>query len=168
MAFEVIDPTEIEVGKTTKKRLFRKIKNSLDDHEVRILAATAGSGKIALFNEDVYIQSFDSLTGILYFEVPQDCILSEFSIRIFEKGSATTGNLTIDLKKCANTNDANFTSTMSVVPTMDFSVISNYHKVLGTINSGAQTLLKGDMLRIDVTSLPAKLKRFRVFAIGEF
>ena len=170
MAFDPISLDEIEVGDALKRELFRKIKNDLDDLDERVQTLSGGSGKISLINEDVIVGSNGSsiLTGALYLEVIQDCIVTEGAIQLFAKSPATTGSLTIDIKKNTTTNPSGFNSIFSVNPTLNVASASDYQRATGTIDPSAQALVVGDIIRLDITSLPAGLQRFRVVLIGEF
>ena len=55
MAYVTIPSTSIEVGDALKKELFDLIKDNLDDHETRIQTLSGGSGKIIVFNDEIFI-----------------------------------------------------------------------------------------------------------------
>lgn len=170
MAYSTISNSDIEVGKPIKKELFDLIKSNLDDHETRLLALSGGSGKLSLINTDIDIGSNASglLTGAFYIEVIQDCIATEGAIQFFAKSPATTGNLTVDIKKNTSTNPTGFTSLFTSAPTLSASSDPDFTRATGTINASTQVLNIGDILRVDVTSLPVGLQKFRLVLIGEF
>lgn len=168
MAYVTIPSTSIEVGDALKKELFDLIKDNLDDHETRIQTLSGGSGKISVFNDDILIGGNALLTGVVYYEAIQPFNVIEVSIQIFEKPPATTGSLTVDVKKNTDTNDANFTTILTTQPTINIATDPDYTRDTGVINTGAQTLNTGDILRVDITALPTGLQRFRVVVIGEF
>jgi len=170
MAFVTINSTNIEVGKPLKKELFDLIKDNFDDHEARILTLGSGSGKISLINTDIRIGSTDDqfLTGAFHYEVIQDCIITEGAIQLFERSPATTGNLIVDVKKNTTTNPSGFNSVFTSAPTINVATAADYDRATGTINPSVQALTVGDIIRVDITGLPAGLQRFRVVLIGEF
>lgn len=168
MAYVTIDPDSIEVGDPLKKELFDLIKDNFDDHETRIQTLSGGSGKISVFNDEIYIGGSAQTTGVLYFEAYQPFNVVEVSIQIFEKSPATSGYLTVDAKKNTDTNDANFTTILTTPPTINIATDPDYTRETAVINTGAQTLDTGDILRIDITALPVGLQRFRVVVIGEY
>ena len=51
MAFKQLNNSDIEVGKPTKKSLFKTIKDNFDDHESRLSALSASANKIVMFDE---------------------------------------------------------------------------------------------------------------------
>jgi len=170
MPYTTIDPATIEVGDPIVKDLFDLIKDDLDDHEVRITVLSAGSGKISLINTDIRIGSTDDsfLTGALHFEVIQACIITEGAIQLFERAPATTGSLTVDVKKNTTTNPSGFNSVFTSAPTLNVATAADYDRATGTINPAAQALAVGDIIKVDITSLPAGLQRFRVVLVGVF
>jgi hypothetical protein len=170
MAYVTIDPTTIEVGDAITADLFTLIKDNLDDLDTRVTTLGSGSGTISLINTDVRIGSTDDqfLTGAFHFEVFQDCIITEGAIQLFEKSPATTGSLTVDVKKNTTTNPAGFNTVFSSAPTINIATAADYDRATGTVNPSAQTLTAGDIIRVDITSLPAGLQRFRVVLKGVF
>lgn len=168
MPFVPINPATIEVGDPITKELFDLIKSNFQDHEDRLQTLSGGSGKISLMNEDVYIGLGGELTGVLFYEVIQNCIITEGAIQLFEKAPATTGNLTIDIKKNTTTDPTGFNSIFSAPPTLNIATATDYQRATGTVNPSAQALAVGDILRLDITALPEFLKKFRVNLLGEF
>lgn len=169
MAYTSINSSDIQVGKATKKELFQLIKDNLDDHESRLLALSGGSGKLSLVNTDIRVGSNATgfLTGALYYEIIQDCIATEVAIQLFEKGVASSGSLTVDIKKNTSTNPSGFNTILTAPPTISMAS-SDFTRATGTINPSAQTLNIGDIIRVDVTALPVGLQKFRVVLVGEF
>lgn len=168
MAYVTIPSTSIEVGDALKKELFDLIKENFDDHEARILAFGGGSATISVFNDDVNIGANPLTTGIVYYEAIRPINIIEVAIQIFQKSPATTGTLSVDVKKNSDTNDANFTTILTTQPEIDIATDPDYTRTTATINTGAQTLNTGDLLRVDITALPIGLQRFRLVVIGEY
>lgn len=169
MAYTPIPTGSIRVGDPITKELWDLLRSNFEDHEERLTVLGGGSGKISLFNTDIKIGSNASgiLTGVLYYEVLQSCIITEGAIRLFTKSPATTGSLTVDIKKNTSTNPSGFNSIFSVAPTISMAA-ADYSRNAGTINPAMQTLNVGDILRVDITALPAGLQRFMLLLIGEF
>lgn len=170
MAFVAIDSTTIEVGDALKKELFDSIKLNFDDHESRLQILAGGSGKINLMNNDIQIGSTATylMTGVLYVEVIQQCIITGGSVQIFAKTPATSGSLTIDVKKNSTTNPTGFTSVFTTKPTLNFGSVSDYSKNSGIVNASSQALAVGDIIRLDIIDLPVGCQGFRVNLTGEF
>lgn len=168
MAYENISDSEIEVGKPTKEEIFRKIKGNLDHLKSVIDNVSGGSGKVEIFNLDVYggVPS-GSLTGLLYHEIIQDCRITNVQIQIFEKGIITTGNLQIDIKKNTTPDNVGMNSILDILPTVDFATATDYQKANGTLNSTNQNVVIGDILRLDITQIPANLGKFRILVFAE-
>lgn len=170
MAFEVINANEIEVGDPVKRELFTKIKNSFDDHETRILAQESNQKRIELINA-VFVNavSATSFTGIFDVNAPQDLIITECYVQIYEKGSLT-GNLEIDVKVNSTPNDTGMTSIFTTKPKIVYSTASDYDKSTNQVFNGAQTsVTDGENIRLDITELPAfgTIGKFRVVLYGE-
>lgn len=170
MAYTTIDPTTIEVGDAITADLFTLIKANLDDLDTRVTTLGTGSGTISLINTDIRIGSTDDqfLTGALHYEVVQACVVTEGAIQLFEKSPATTGSLTVDIKKNTTTNPSGFNSLFTSAPTINVATGADYDRATGTVNPSTQSLAVGDILKVDITSLPAGLQRFRVVLIGAF
>jgi hypothetical protein len=170
MAFTPMNRANFAVGKPTKKDIFDIFADNLDDHEARLIALASGSGKISLINESFEIGSNDDqyLIGAKYYRVIQDCIVTEGSFDLFLKAPATSGTLTIDVKKNTSTNPSGFTSLFTSPPSINISSATDYQRVNGTINPSTQALLVGDIIKVDITSLPSGLQGFHFTLIGEF
>lgn len=156
----------VSVGDSLKKELFDLYKANFDNHELRLLAQEAGGGKLSIINSDIHIGSSGLLTGIYHYEVIQACIITECAFQLFEK--VASGTLTVDIKKNTTTNPAGFNSIMTTAPTIAMASASNYQRVSGVINTGLNSLSAGDIIRVDVTSLPIGMSKFRVIVKAEF
>lgn len=168
MAFTTINPANIEVGDPITADLLTLIKTNFDDHETRILAASTSTAKISLINTDISIGSTASALniGCMYVEVLNNCTVTEGSLQLFLKSPATAGSITIDIKKNTSTNPTGFNSVFTVLPTFNIATASDYQKVTGTINPTYQNLVTGDILRLDITSIPVGLQKFKVVLMG--
>jgi hypothetical protein len=88
-------------------------------------------------------------------------------LQLFAKSPATAGSLTIDIKKNTTTNPTGFVSLLSISPTISMAS-ADYTRVIGTINPASQSLSVGDILKLDIISLPVGLQKFRVVLKGTF
>lgn len=169
MAFTTINPAAILPGEPVTSDLFTDIKDNFDDHEARLVALATGSAKVELMNEKIFIgaNSTAQLTGFHDKEILQAGIVVEGSIQLYLKAPATTGSITLDVKKNTTTNPAGFNSIFTVLPTLNVATAADYQKASGTINPTYQTLAVGDILRLDITSLPVGLQYIRITLIGE-
>lgn len=167
MAFISIPSNTIEVGDPIKKELFDLIKSDLDDLDARLTIAAEGSGIVTFFNFMIDVGSYGK-TKLEYYRVPRNCIVSSFIIAIESKSPATSGILSVDLKKSSTLSDASFNSVLTTAPTINVATDPNGYSEAGIINTSVQSLNEGDWLRLDLLSLPTGLQRFHVFAIGEF
>lgn len=156
------------VGDAIKIDDWSTIKDNFDDHESRITAVEGQAAKIIAFDFDVLLgSSAASLTAISYYKAIQSFTVTTVEIQIFEKGSITSGNLTIDVKKNDSPDDTGMVSIMSTLPTIDFSTASDYETASGILSPTEQDISVDDFLRLDVTSLPVGLGAFRVVVYGE-
>jgi hypothetical protein len=168
MAYNAFTNSEIQVGKAIKKELWQKVKDNFDDHETRLAQAVAGSSKIEIFNIDFLIGSFgNTITGVLYHEALQDMNVIEGAIQIFDKDGIVSGVLSIDVKKNTTPDNTGMVSVFTTAPSINFATANNYDRSTGTLNPSNQSVLKGEILRLDVTSLPVGLGKFRIILIGE-
>lgn len=169
MAFTTIPSALINVGKAIKKEIFTYVKDNFDDHESRLNTIEAGgSTSIEIFNDLVSVASTDTYTGIDYFVCYAPTTLDTVEIRIFAKGGITSGILEIDiLKSTSDLDDSNFSSILTTKASIDFSTASDYDvSVNAVIDGDTSALTQGDILRLDITSIPAGLESFVVNVSG--
>lgn len=168
MAYNAFTNSEIQVGKAIKKELWQKVKDNFDDHETRLAQAIAGGSKIEIFNIDFLTGSFgNTITGVLYHEALQDMSVIEGAIQIFDKNGIVSGILSIDVKKNSTPDNTGMTSIFTTAPSINFATANDYDRSTGTLNTSTQNVLKGEILRLDITSLPVGLGKFRIILIGE-
>lgn len=168
MAYNAFTNSQIEVGKAIKKELWQKVKDNFDDHEDRLTQAISGSSKVEVFNLDVRLGSVvgGTLSGVLYHEAVQNFNLVEATIAIYEN-TVLTGVLSIDLKKGINPDNLNLTTVFTSQPTLNLATAVNYDKNSGAFNPSMQSVLKGEIIRLDITNIPNGLNSFRLIVIGE-
>lgn len=170
MAFQVINSSEIEVGDPIKAELFTKIKNSLDDHETRLSSQESSQKRIIIFDSLILnAASANSFTGLMAANAPQDLILTDCYVQIFEKGSLT-GALEIDIKRNTTPDNTGMVSVFTTKPKITYASASDYDKSVNQVfNPSQSTITSGHHLRLDITELPASgvIGRFIVYLIGE-
>lgn len=168
MAFSSVPTALFEVGKAIKKLLFATLVNNQNDLDTRVLAIEAGSGKISVFNDTVLLrQNTTTLTGLTFWEAENPFTLLEAKIGIFTKVSS--GILEVDFQKSVDRNPSNFSSIFTTKPSINMATASNFDDSVNAVfNSGQTSVIKGDIFRFDVTSLPTGFGNFVIFLIGEF
>ena len=139
----------------------KSLKQAITDGD---LGAGGGGGtKIEVFNTMVVNSTGAStLTGVAYFKAPQNLTINQVVLQIFEKGSITTGSLTLDLKKNTTPDSVGMASVFTTLPTINFATASNYATDSGVLASPASTLNSGEWVRIDLTSIPTGLGKFYI------
>jgi hypothetical protein len=167
MAFLSIPISWLNVGKALKKELFQRISDNLEDHEVRINALSLGASPIEVFNFPILnASSAPSFTGLTYYRATSSFTLSTVQLEIFDKGGISSGIVSVDVK-VSNGLGGVFNSVLTVQPSIDFSTASDYDIATGTLDPLYQSVAAGDVLRLDVTSLPiVTLGKFRILVYG--
>ena len=171
MAFQPLNESEISVGKALVKNIFKKTKDNFDAIHSDLNSLLVGSSKIEIFNSTVLLGNFYStLTGIAYYQAPSDLTLNACIISLFDKGAINTGNLEIDVKKNSSYNPNGMTSVFSTRPKIAMNTIADYGKSSDTGQTAAVfesgSIIANNILRLDITSIPAGLSRFNIFLIG--
>jgi hypothetical protein len=168
MAFSTISSALIQVGKAIKKELFQTIKDDLDDLDSRTAALEVTGSFIEIIDETIYsATTAATLTGVYFYKVKQNTRITKVEVQIFDKGSISSGSVTIDLKK-ASTLGGTFTSIMTTLPTINFATASNYDSNSGVINAVLNDLVTNEFIRVDFTALPSTpLPKCRVIVTGE-
>lgn len=165
MPFITIDPATIEIGDPITKDLWDKVKDNFDSLQSQVTSLSSGSGTVSFFNDDVILNNPNEK---IFVEVLQDCIITEGAIQLFLKAPATTGSITIDIKKNSSTNPSGFTSIFSTLPTLNIATATDYQRQSGIVNPSAQTVTVGTILRFEVTSYPVGLQKIRLVLKGAF
>lgn len=167
MAYIAFTDSEIEVSKAIKQELFQKMKDNFQDHEDRLVLTLQNASKIEVLNADVRIGSYASgVTGIIYHEALQDMTLVECAIQIFDKNGISAGILSIDVKKNSTPNNVGMATVFTTAPSINFATALDYARDTATFNLN-QTVVKGEILRLDIISLPVGIGSFRIILIGE-
>jgi hypothetical protein len=105
---------------------------------------------------------------VFFYKAKQNIRVTKLEIQIYEKGSISSGSLTVDVKKSSSLNPIGFSSIMTTPATINFATAINYDLNAGVINSTLNDVAVNEYLRLDVTALPSTpLSKFRVLVIGE-
>jgi len=119
-----------------------------------IEVGSGGTTPLEIFNVTITKGSnATSVLGVLHFKASEDLQISYFRAQIFEKGATASGSLTVDVKKNTSPDSVGMTSVFSVLPSFNFSTISDYAQSSGTLST--TTVLQGEYLRLDLTSIPS-------------
>lgn len=169
MAYTTISSAAIQVGKAIKKNLWDLVRSNFEDHEARIAAVETIGTVVEIIDETVYSATASaSLTGLFFYKAKQNIRVTKLEIQIYEKGSISSGSLTVDVKKSSSLNPIGFSSIMTTPATINFATAINYDLNAGVINSTLNDVAVNEYLRLDVTALPSTpLSKFRVLVIGE-
>lgn len=121
---------------------------------------------IEVFNSDIINGSGAlSATGAAYYTAPIDIQLYGVWLEIFDKGTVASGILSIDIKKNTSANPVGMASVLSLQPQLNMAVDAEYSRASGTVSSSLAS--QGDVLRLDLTSIPAGLGKFRVLVYAK-
>ena len=151
MAFEVINPEEIEAGKPTKQELFSKTKNSFDDHETRL--ATTESAINAYLPIDFGLNGNYAILGTMdnyagLYRVTFN--LTVTAVRLITRIAGSGGSTEIDIlfKRGAGS----WTSILDTRPTVAFGAGNDAISTNAVLNVTNKFLQAGDLLRADLTA----------------
>lgn len=166
MAFTSLNPKV--VGDAIKKDDWDNTKDNFDDHEGRITGVESSISKVIVFDSEVSApSSAQSLTGITHFRALQAFTVTAVQVEIFEKGAISSGILSLDVKKNTTPDDTGMVSITTTEASIDFSTASDYDTDLADLDITQQDILVDEVLRVDITSKPASLGRFRILVYGE-
>jgi len=155
MAFTPINLNTIKVGDPITRDRMVEVKDNFDDHESRINQLETSGGQIILFNDLVSFVGFNiNSPYVFYYKATQNFSVSDFKIQIISKQGIVAGNLTFELEKSNDTNNANFTSILTTATSFNFSSDSDYSVKSGSINSGVNNITTGQVIRCRVTNCP--------------
>lgn len=155
MAFVPIDIDTIEVGDPITKEIMDLIKYNLDDLDSRVSSLSVSGGSIYILNGDVSLLGYSSLKqDVFYYKAKQDFSVNEFSCQLFTKQGISSGNLVLDLEKSSDTNDVNFTSILTTTISFNFASDADYSSKSAVVDSGANSIVTGEVLRIKITGVP--------------
>lgn len=114
MPYSDLDPTDLEVGKPIKKKLFDNISSNFTDHESRMNNLEQGAGKIVVADFEVtgYISHYTEpeLIALATHRAPCNYKLLEFTVTLLDSTngfaagnvvavSSSSGDLVLELSK---------------------------------------------------------------------
>lgn len=157
----------IRVGAALKKELFDAIKGNLDDHENRLSSLETSGGTVFIFNGDVNLIGFDiNQPDIYYYKAVNDFSVNDFRVQLFSKLGVSSGNLTIQLEKATDTNNANFSSILTTALGFNFATDADYTEKNALINSSLNEVVTGQVLRVRITNKPESFNGKILMSIG--
>lgn len=167
MAFSTIDPNKIKVGDPITADLLSQIKESFDDHELRINSLATSGGTVFIFNGDISFLNYSlSHSDIFYYTARQDFSVNDFRVRLFTKQGITSGTLSLTLEKSNDPNDINFASILTSDISYDFATDADYLEKIGLLNASLNDITTGQILRVKVTNVPSGFSGKILLSIG--
>lgn len=176
MAYNEIPSNWIESGKALKKRILTYVRDNFIDHETRIATIEVNNSKIEVFNFEVmgFINNYTAteLTQIGTFKASRDFNLTEFKVILMNNPSSpttdTSGELQLDLKKSED-NGVTWNSILDTngYATIAFGTNTTGSEGSGSIATGAEEILSGELLRVDVISKKDTQGSFLIECYGE-
>ena len=155
------------VGDPITKEWTDRIKDNLDDLDQRINQNETTGGSVFILNNVFRLAGVvTSDPYIFFYKATQDFSVSEFRVQIKTKGLITTGTLGFDLQKSLSANPSSFNSILTGNVNFNYATDAAYTEKTGVINSGVSGIQSGDILRIEVTSLPANFGGDVLLSIG--
>lgn len=167
MSFTPIDVDVIKVGDPITKEILDLIKDNFDDHEDRLNASETTGGSVFIFNSAIHLANFDSTrTDVFYYKATQNFSVTDFRAQIYNKGSISSGFLTMDLQKATNTNNSNFNSILNASLSFNFATDASYLEKVASIDSSAAAVAAGEVIRIVVSGVPTGFNDKVLVVIG--
>lgn len=171
MAFEVIDLTDLDVGKPTKRSIWVKTKNSLDDLNSRTGSLETGASKVELFvSEIVGLQQYitgGALERIMFFRASRDLRITNAQIYILASSTGTlptSGTLEFDIR-VGNT-PATLATVFNVKPTVTTFAEGDTNGAVDFI-VGGEDILQGQWIALDITNLQQGQSRIFIDIFSE-
>ena len=159
MAFTSLTTTQVAPGQPVTGTLMGTIKTDLDDHQARLTTLEGGSSTVYAPIILTVMGHYDIL-GAVNDLVRTTCNfnLQIIGAYIITDVAGTSGTLQVDLKfrrLSATVGQPGYvwTSIFTTQPLIAYSAGSDAISASGTINATYSTLLAGDLLRLDTTSV---------------
>lgn len=125
---------------------------------------------VEIFNAPIVFgtSGISQLLGATYHYAPANFTVTKVEVQLFTKGTATTGNLEIDVLKASTLGGSpvDYVSIMTTKPVIDLATAVDYQVSTGAINASLSSINTGDFLRLDITSVPANLQSIHVRVYG--
>ena len=174
MAFTPIPAADIEVGKPTKKSIFKKTKDNFDDHESRITNLSTGANKVIVFVGEIanlkqYVNGSGELTRIMLEKASQDYSIVNVQIYVLHGGpdgdvAPTAGTLEIDIKQGTDLTSMN--TIFSAKPSVTTFGNGDTNASVSFIVDG-EKISQGDWIQLDITNLQTGQTRIFIDVYGE-
>lgn len=171
MAFDPIDPTDIEVGKPTKKSLFTTIKGNEDDLNTRVGALETGAAKIELFNcEIVNLNQYNiggSLDRIMLFRASRDLTITNAQIYVLASSTGslpTGGTLEFDIR--VGNDPSTLATIFNTKPSTTGLTEGSTNPTVDFITDG-ELIDQGQWIALDITSLQDAQSRVYIDVFAE-
>jgi hypothetical protein len=161
----------IQVGKSIKKEIFFIFNNNINDLRDRVNTLEVSAGNVEVVKFFVLnASSFQSATGLYYYEFDRPITITNAYIRIFEKGSLS-GTIEIDVKKStSNLDNPAFSTIFTTKPSINLASAANYQASTNQVfDSSKISFQPGDFLRLDITQAPTTgvLPKLLISVYGE-
>lgn len=152
MAFVPLTEAECNSGEPVKTTTMNKLRTNLDDHELRIQAAEAGSAAFPAIIMRVNGR-YDGL-GVLdaILKTTVSTRINIIGVRILIDVAGIAGDTEIDIK-VKRVGEGTWTSIMSVLPSANYTDGDNYLSDSGTLDEVEAIIEPGDVLRLDQTAV---------------
>lgn len=169
MAYSSLSSSLYAVGKAVTRQLFSTLKDNQDDLNTRLSSVEGSVNKIVFYDGTITAAAtFDTYTNLTMHRVQADIDLTDVKVGIFDKGTISSGTLSIDIQKSSSLDFTSSVSVFTTEPSLDLSTASSYTESSNAVLGGTnKSLSEGDYIRIDITSIPSGLGSFFIYAIGE-
>jgi len=152
MAFTAIDSAEIVSGKPVSTTTQGKIKDNFDDHESRLQVIESGTA--VTYPPIIFRVNGPYYVGGAVNNVTETTInfpIRITGIRLIIDTAGSSGSTEVDVK--FKRGAAAFTTLLTTKPLLSYTAGSNAISTNGVLDNTVTTLLAGDILRLDMTSV---------------
>jgi len=168
MAYVAINPTDIEVGKPTKKEIFDTIRANQEGFNTDIEALKQTS-TIDVFNVKFsgYLNEYNAaLVGerIPVFKAPVSATMVSFKLTLLE--ASTSGTLEVSLEKSTD-NGVNWTPLLNTPVEVTTSTIGSISSSVDWVSVPAQSFNQGDLLRLVIDGIQLDQGEFHTHIYAE-
>lgn len=171
MAFTPIDPTDIEVGKPTKKRIFETSRTNFNDHESRINSLEAGASKVEIFVSEIanlnqYVTD-DTLERVMLFRASRNLRIINAQIYVLSSSSGalpTGGILEFDIR--VGTDISALTTVFATKPSVTGLTEGSTNSSVNFVTDG-ELVNQGEWIALDITNLQIGQSRIFIDVFAE-
>jgi hypothetical protein len=163
-----ISQTTKAIGDSIKYEDWNTNISNASDHESRIANIETITQKVVVFDFPIYSAGAAStITGLTIWKSPLNFTLTSCKIMVYDVSGAS-GVLELDIKKLTVPPSHSYTSVFTTKPSVNFPVSSNYTESTNAIfDNGLKDIVEGDILKVDLTSIPSTLVKCHIFLVGE-